>query len=42
MVGAVREMGFRGLFQGLSASWAMHIPFSCIYFPAYSHFKVDA
>ena len=38
-VGAVRELGVRGLSQGIGASWALHIPFSCIYFPTFSYVK---
>ena len=39
LVGSVRTLGVRGLSQGMLASWALHIPFSCIYFPTFSYAK---
>lgn len=35
----VRELGFRGLYKGARACFLRDIPFSAIYFPAYSHMK---
>ncbi|RKP21181.1 mitochondrial carrier [Rozella allomycis CSF55] len=35
----VRQLGFRGLYKGASACLLRDIPFSAIYFPAYSNIK---
>ena len=35
----VRELGIRGLYKGARACFLRDIPFSAIYFPAYSHTK---
>ncbi|CAF1421363.1 unnamed protein product [Adineta steineri] len=35
----VRELGLRGLYKGARACFLRDIPFSAIYFPAYSHTK---
>ena len=37
----VRSLGLRGLYKGAHACWLRDIPFSAIYFPAYSHLKTD-
>jgi len=37
--GIVRELGLVGLYKGVKACLLRDIPFSMIYFPAYSHFK---
>jgi len=38
-VQAFREIGFRGLFTGINACFLRDIPYSAIYFPAYSTLK---
>jgi len=35
----IKELGFFGLYKGSRACFARDIPFSAIYFPAYSHMK---
>lgn len=37
----VRQLGLVGLYKGASACLLRDIPFSAIYFPAYSHLKKD-
>ena len=37
----VRQLGLLGLYRGASACLLRDIPFSAIYFPAYSHLKKD-
>ena len=37
----VRQLGQYGLYKGTSACLLRDIPFSAIYFPAYSHLKKD-
>lgn len=37
----VRQLGILGLYRGASACLLRDIPFSAIYFPAYSHLKKD-
>lgn len=37
----VRQLGLVGLYRGASACLLRDIPFSAIYFPAYSHLKRD-
>jgi solute carrier family 25 (mitochondrial aspartate/glutamate transporter), member 12/13 len=37
----VRQLGLLGLYKGASACLLRDIPFSAIYFPAYSHLKKD-
>ncbi|KAG9314129.1 mitochondrial carrier domain-containing protein [Chiua virens] len=37
----VRQLGLMGLYRGASACLLRDIPFSAIYFPAYSHLKKD-
>lgn len=37
----VRQLGLRGLYQGASACIGRDVPFSAIYFTAYSHIKRD-
>ena len=37
----VRQLGLFGLYKGASACLLRDIPFSAIYFPAYSHLKKD-
>ena len=37
----VRNLGLKGLYRGASACLLRDIPFSAIYFPAYSHLKRD-
>lgn len=37
----VRQLGVLGLYKGASACLLRDIPFSAIYFPAYSHLKSD-
>lgn len=37
----VRELGFKGLYKGATACLLRDIPFSSIYFTAYSHLKTD-
>ena len=37
----IRQLGLIGLYKGASACLLRDIPFSAIYFPAYSHFKKD-
>lgn len=35
----IKELGFKGVYKGVRACLLRDIPFSMIYFPAYSHFK---
>ncbi|KAJ3573542.1 hypothetical protein NP233_g2362 [Leucocoprinus birnbaumii] len=37
----IRQLGILGLYRGASACLLRDIPFSAIYFPAYSHLKTD-
>lgn len=37
----IRQLGLVGLYKGSSACLLRDIPFSAIYFPAYSHLKKD-
>lgn len=37
----IRQLGLFGLYKGASACLLRDIPFSAIYFPAYSHLKKD-
>lgn len=37
----IRNLGFLGLYKGASACLLRDVPFSAIYFPAYSHLKRD-
>ena len=37
----IRQLGLLGLYRGASACLLRDIPFSAIYFPAYSHLKKD-
>lgn len=37
----IRQLGILGLYRGASACLLRDIPFSAIYFPAYSHLKKD-
>ena len=37
----IRQLGLLGLYKGASACLLRDIPFSAIYFPAYSHLKSD-
>jgi solute carrier family 25 aspartate/glutamate transporter 12/13 len=37
----IRQLGVLGLYKGASACLLRDIPFSAIYFPAYSHLKKD-
>jgi solute carrier family 25 aspartate/glutamate transporter 12/13 len=37
----IRQLGILGLYKGASACLLRDIPFSAIYFPAYSHLKTD-
>lgn len=37
----VRQLGLMGLYRGATACLLRDIPFSAIYFPAYSHLKKD-
>jgi solute carrier family 25 aspartate/glutamate transporter 12/13 len=37
----VRQLGLLGLYRGATACLLRDIPFSAIYFPAYSHLKKD-
>ena len=37
----IRQLGILGLYKGASACLMRDIPFSAIYFPAYSHLKSD-
>jgi len=37
----IRQLGLLGLYKGASACLLRDIPFSAIYFPAYSHLKKD-
>ena len=37
----IRQLGLLGLYKGASACLLRDIPFSAIYFPAYSHLKRD-
>jgi solute carrier family 25 aspartate/glutamate transporter 12/13 len=37
----IRQLGILGLYRGSSACLLRDIPFSAIYFPAYSHLKTD-
>ena len=37
----IRSLGLLGLYKGASACLLRDIPFSAIYFPAYSHLKKD-
>lgn len=37
----IRQLGVVGLYRGASACLLRDIPFSAIYFPAYSHLKKD-
>ncbi|KIK87034.1 hypothetical protein PAXRUDRAFT_152448 [Paxillus rubicundulus Ve08.2h10] len=37
----IRQLGLMGLYRGASACLLRDIPFSAIYFPAYSHLKKD-
>lgn len=37
----IRQLGILGLYRGSSACLLRDIPFSAIYFPAYSHLKKD-
>ncbi len=37
----IRQLGVLGLYKGASACLMRDIPFSAIYFPAYSHLKKD-
>jgi solute carrier family 25 aspartate/glutamate transporter 12/13 len=37
----IRQLGIVGLYKGASACLLRDIPFSAIYFPAYSHLKSD-
>jgi solute carrier family 25 (mitochondrial aspartate/glutamate transporter), member 12/13 len=37
----IRQLGVFGLYKGASACLMRDIPFSAIYFPAYSHLKKD-
>lgn len=37
----IRQLGVVGLYRGATACLMRDIPFSCIYFPAYSHLKTD-
>ena len=37
----IRQLGVLGLYRGASACLLRDIPFSAIYFPAYSHLKKD-
>lgn len=36
-----QELGFRQMYRGSRACWMRDITFSAIYFPAYSHLKVQ-
>ncbi|EFX01228.1 mitochondrial carrier protein [Grosmannia clavigera kw1407] len=37
----IRNLGLVGLYKGASACLLRDVPFSCIYFPTYSHLKKD-
>jgi len=37
----IRQLGLLGLYRGATACLLRDIPFSAIYFPAYSHLKKD-
>ena len=37
----IRQLGVLGLYKGATACLLRDIPFSAIYFPAYSHLKKD-
>lgn len=37
----IRQLGILGLYRGATACLLRDIPFSAIYFPAYSHLKTD-
>ena len=39
LIGTIKTIGIKGLSQGMGSSFALHIPFSCIYFPTFTYVK---